>query len=543
MIYGEETYQIGIGNGIYTSELASNIPDGFCAKAYNMIASGDSLENRQGFTQTSVDYSRDSSTFFEGGLRFNQLGNNDFNFPNLAFCEGQLIHFVRGGRPGEGSGDGFMTVDVGSTAGNVANVCQYGSTFYFSSVDGVHKILTFNWSTDAITFAQVVSSDNQLLWGLFAFKDRLWGWNGDKLFYTDVAPVGGLPETWAPATKFVPFRGPGGLATIVNVVPVSNKLVVFTTAGLYTLTVQGEPSSWINRLLDAKSKSTQGGNVACGFEANGIVYYANSRGVFATNTIDTIKLSSTIEDNFYNAGELYITLNFLDDGMLLSMTKKTGLGQVDSSTCKLFYSKLDPIAWTSWGSKTVVGFPEAFLGHNITNIVSCSDRITSYLSNDPSIFVMLVMSESVEGANANYLYNFCVYDGGENKLKIKEGTIQTITDKVKLELKTRFADGGAPFRKKRNKEAYVEAYTSDTRMKFKTQWSIDASPNPDVRLTEIDTFAVGEGSNLCRIPSDFMYRRCALSMTVELQTNDSQFKLKNVIVVGDTKAKESELVG
>ena len=53
---GEEYYQIGIGSGMYTSELPSNIPDGFSAVCYNMVATGDSLENRVGIKRSSVDW-------------------------------------------------------------------------------------------------------------------------------------------------------------------------------------------------------------------------------------------------------------------------------------------------------------------------------------------------------------------------------------------------------------------------------------------------------------------------------------------------------
>src|SRR5688500_1749109 len=55
-IYGESYYPVQIGQGIYTSELPSNIPDGFSEKAFNLVATGDSLENRIGIRQSSVDW-------------------------------------------------------------------------------------------------------------------------------------------------------------------------------------------------------------------------------------------------------------------------------------------------------------------------------------------------------------------------------------------------------------------------------------------------------------------------------------------------------
>ena len=56
LIQGEEYYKVLIGQGMYTSELASNIPDGFSAICYNMVATGDSLENRSGIRRSSIDW-------------------------------------------------------------------------------------------------------------------------------------------------------------------------------------------------------------------------------------------------------------------------------------------------------------------------------------------------------------------------------------------------------------------------------------------------------------------------------------------------------
>src|SRR5262245_15228077 len=47
-IPGEEYYRIAIGQGMYTAELPSNILDVYAYICYNMVASGDSVENRIG---------------------------------------------------------------------------------------------------------------------------------------------------------------------------------------------------------------------------------------------------------------------------------------------------------------------------------------------------------------------------------------------------------------------------------------------------------------------------------------------------------------
>ena len=56
IVQGEEYFRVALGQGMYTSELPSNIPDGFSAMAYNFVATGDSLENRSGIRRGSVDW-------------------------------------------------------------------------------------------------------------------------------------------------------------------------------------------------------------------------------------------------------------------------------------------------------------------------------------------------------------------------------------------------------------------------------------------------------------------------------------------------------
>ena len=55
-IRGEEYYRVAIGQGMYTAELPSNIPDGYASVCYNMVATGDSVENRIGIRRPTIDW-------------------------------------------------------------------------------------------------------------------------------------------------------------------------------------------------------------------------------------------------------------------------------------------------------------------------------------------------------------------------------------------------------------------------------------------------------------------------------------------------------
>src|SRR5215510_1275158 len=55
-IPGEEYYRVAIGQGMYTAEIPSNIPDGYASICYNAVASGDSIENRIGIKTFSYNW-------------------------------------------------------------------------------------------------------------------------------------------------------------------------------------------------------------------------------------------------------------------------------------------------------------------------------------------------------------------------------------------------------------------------------------------------------------------------------------------------------
>lgn len=547
-IYGREAIEIEIGKGVYTSELSSNIPNGFSAQAFNCIASGDSLENRQGFTPSSVDYRKFPTGYPQGfAHNFSQLSNGgDASLPVLGWNDEQgNMYFIRGGY--SGSGDGFMGVNPGG--GVIGGICAYGNIIYFSIPGtGVFKITAFNWVADSITYAAVAGSPAG---PLFSFKDRLWTWGTNRLYFTELAAPGGQPENWNGAANYIVFSNYLGNCNIVQVVPIGNRLLVFTDAGLFTVTVQGAQASWIVRTLDIESTSR---SAQCGFESKGIVYYTNSQGVWATNGIYVTKLSAVIEDQFFKApGDIRTSLHALEDGMLLNIVKY-GAGQIDTSGCRTFYSKLDPVGWTEWGIHSVHLYAnpdniyETYFPNNpyrLQQVHSISKKVSTFLSKDPTVYMLVTVGNSTGPINQDVCTQLCIYDGGVDKLHVPIGSSTSVLleENVEIYLKTKFFDGGSSWRIKQGLAGFVEIYTSDTNHNFETYWTIDASLGADrVRESEIIEPAVGEGSNLCKIPADFQFRRAALSFVSKLQSNTSQIKIKNIILMQETRIEEIEQV-
>jgi len=559
-IQGEEYFRVLLGQGMYTAELASNIPDGFSAICYNVVATGDSLENRPGLRRSSVSWmlfelasGSGKSPDTEKINILYQLNPSIYNSNAPAFAWGSgggtvpenvpfgyRLNLVRS-YGDAATGDGFMTVPLPSP---VLGICQYLDTVYFIlQGTGVYKITAIDWVADTISYVAIPSAAGGVFHGLFPFKDRLWAYQGQYLYFTDIAATGGYPETWAFTTNRIPFVGSSGIGAIKKVIPLGNKLIVFTSAGLFTLLVEGSPQSWILRQLDSESICTTS---QCAFESRNIVYYVNTQGVWATNGLQCTKLSSVIEDQWFLAkGKRIHTINSYEDGMIVSISKLVTVdpNYYDAPSCRTFYSKLDPIAWTEWNiMDTQYADDTNYAGYRIASIQSVTKKIPTYLNPDPTVYVLAYITNSVETYVQPAILQLLIFDGGKDQYVIADGTVAE--NQVGVLVKTKYVDGGNPYNLKQCKRGLVELYTSDSQHKFTTSWDIDASVGDStaVRTTLNQDYTVGKGSNLIQIPSLFHYRRCSLILSADLQSDESQIKIKDVAIVQNTERSEFEKI-
>lgn len=554
----ENFFPVAIGQGMYTAELPSNIPDGFSPVCYNMVASGDSLENRIGIKRSSIDWKvleiaptggvwdSDYYNFFVHLFP----GNKDAAKPAFAWsgfgfavpgagANTNTLNMVRAGA--SGAGDGFLSTTVPE---RILGICQYQDNIYFSmTISGVQKITNINWSTDVVTYTHVVSSAGSTWAGLFTFKDRLWAWgtgtNSHRLYYTEIPSVGGLPETWAPASQFVQFVGPNGRGDIKKIVPLGNRLLVFTSNGLFTLLVEGAPASWILRVLDSKSVSTTSQSA---FESKNIVYYVNTQGVWATNGQAATKLSGTIEDQWFLAkGARIHSICPYEDGMIVSVAKLASSNDnfFDKENCRVFYSKIDPIGWTEWNfNRNELGtFPE-----QLCMIWSTSDKIPTFINQEPSVYVMAFVSDSTNAAVAYAVAQVLVLDGGTDEYVNKNNAVRS--NPVGVYFKTKSFDGGNQHQFKKLKKGFIELFTSDAEHDFAVSWDNDftTSEASEIEDTTINDFTVGVGSNLIPIRAGFQYRRAALNFRATLQSPTSQIKIKDVTIVQEVSRQVHEQV-
>lgn len=562
-IAGEEYYPIAVGQGMYTAELATNIPDGYAAIAYNLVATGDSLENRIGIRRPSVDWK-----VAEVNPGYIQTDTDNFNY----FCElfpwegdSSKPAFAWGGRGlsipalagnsntlnlvrADGVKDAAFSFMSWPAPGPVYGICQYNNVIYFACAGlGVKKITAINWTTPSLTTVDIASSGTGTLRGLFTFKDRLWGWgtgaSAHKLYYTDLPTVGGQPETWAFASNVVPFVSPTGYGRIEQVVPLGNKLAVFTSNGFFTLLVEGAPGSWILRMLDSKSISTSS---QCAFESKGIIYYVNTQGVWATNNLTTTKVSMVIDDQwFLSKGARVHTLVPYEDGMLVSIAKTkitttlTDARFFDKDNCKIFYSKLDPVGWCEWNvnSYDIGTNPEKY-----AMFWSTTSKIPTYLNSDPTVYTMLFVTDSTIATSTYAVAQLCIFDGGSDVFVNRAGTIRSAP--VGIYLKTKHFDGGNQYSVKLAKRGMLEIYSSDSDLIIDTSWDIDATTSvaTEVRDETISDFSVGLGSNLVQITNQFWYRRASFNLRATLLDDNHQLKIKDMAIAQKTGRAEFELV-
>lgn len=532
----EQAFPIEIGFGQYTADLPSAIPNGYCQEAINTVCSGESQENRVGFNYLStVDYFVQQPVTFENDA-FVFCYNDNPDYPILAWPDGNFLCFIRGSArlfATTPTGDGFMRYNPENSI--IYSIGNYGTITYFCSGLGIRKITSFNWVTDVPAVTSVTTALTGL-YGMITFKDRMWAFKGNMLYFTNAATTTTLPETWSAVTQAIPVEGPGGSGEIVKIIPLGTRLIIFTSNGLYALTVQGEPPSWIFKTLDSRSQSN---HRQCAFERNNLIYYVNTLGVYVTDGYEVTKLSSSIDDRFFTAtkGSVRYSLNFLSDGMLLSMCKvfKHTDNQLyyDNTYHQMFYTRLDTIAWSEWNLKNyqddVVG---VFDGANIATVVSTSDSIYTFISPDPLSFMLLVASESTPAVPRASWFQLCTYDGYLNKLRLGVAAQGMRQEPVHIKIRSSYADFGQSWNLKTVKYGFAEVFTSDPEYSFETWWVIDGFADDDhLYLTKIDGLTPGEGTNLVKITAGFHTRRAGLSIRTVLQSVNSQVKFKNFVAV------------
>lgn len=357
MIYGEESIPIPVGRGIDSYNHTANLEDGFCSSVKNFIAKGDRLVTRRGFIPPLNIDTR--STYPTNGhdVWYTRLPDvTQETWPVAIWGVGADTWMIRQfdrDAPGSTSGD-LSIVKFGSIQ-HFRGAVAYLDKIYVLDDSGLNVDTAWNWSAGSVT-ETLITADLAGKRGLFVFKDRLWCWDDNKIYYTD-APTspGAYPETWDVNGKFIHIGAGTGLGKIHSIIPIGTKLFIFTNTGFYNVSVLGSPANWVTRLVDA---TVAVNHQSCAYENKGFIYFVDTRGVWVTNQDEVKLISEPIQDNFDTGilEETYYEWKLVpfDDGILVCKTKTVLDGifpagtQKTTTEAKLFYSKLDNISWTEF---------------------------------------------------------------------------------------------------------------------------------------------------------------------------------------------------
>jgi hypothetical protein len=542
MIYSEEIETIEVGRGLFTDEYPSNIPDGFLADARNIVPLGNYVESRRGFDQTTNAFTNyvESHNYVTGRLfTLSPIVASDsgdqINQIAVAVCLNNRLHLLRSHDP-VGAG-GFVNDEYASGLPGASGpyyVAQYGDRIYYTSSTGVDRINAVNWTAHTFTNVNVLS-DTSLI-GLFTYKDRMWAWSNNALYFTDVATFGGYPETWNLASQNVVFNSPGGNTRIVEVIPLGNRLVVFTTRGIHTVLVEGVPASWIVRPLDLECVANQ----ACGFSYGNLIYFADQRGVHVTNGLTVTKVSNAIENYFQVTQNPADTKDYaylcteLDRGMVVSIVSSS-VGGADSDECYVFYSKIDNIAWSRWDFQNHHG--ESSEIYDLIAIRSTTPRIKSleYSSLEVQFALVSVGLDS----NGIVVTQLRAYNGSVDDIQYSNSGLQLETKPVEGKIKTRFTDGAFPIKRKRFKQAFLHAYSQVTHQ-FKYRWIADNGL--EVSETTLTKTPTGSKYNQLALKADFQHRETAFDVAFTCLSSNWPVQIKNIAVLRHTERTETREV-
>lgn len=585
--YSEETIEIQFGQGLYSADLPSAIPDEFCSQAFNVVPTGTSLENRFGFTKTTIDHhvhmAQDADeTWKKQAIAppMSHLGNSG-NEDGVTLAWGSPVevdayetHLLREGTPFEPApgqeavqtkgqlpggpvgtaaiDDGYITIATGDySTQQFMGAVNYLDWLYIFLDQSVKKVTAIDWTAGTLTEEVLVGFPTNVTCPPVHFFDRLWVADGSKLRYTDVPSVpGGAPDTWNLGANFRVINGEAGPGKIYKLIPFNTKLLIFTSVGLFTLSVIGSPANWYLRALDESATSN---SYQAGFEHNGLVYYITIRGVFVTDGSSTVMLSGAIQ-NFFLAGNFDASadnqtkryniyrINYLDGGMVISISNFYFVEDVLTANVEdsyQFYSRLDNVAWSQWNFSTNSQDDE----NELFAILSVADSAESFVNKTPLSFILAQHSKSGPNVNGvipgeifNVTQELFVYDGLKDVWTPQVIVPPDISEKsIEAIIRSAYVGAGRLLDLKHGKYAFIELffnsadhYSDETIWRY--GWNTDfkaINPGSDVIQGQPTPDNLALEFAAVKLECDVQFRIIQFEIVIDTN-NVATFKMKSV---------------
>lgn len=359
MIYGENRLDIAINKGLFLSSSPASIPDGYCGTFVNAAIDAKGSVVPRGNFKCVANFTT-TGGIVTGGT--NVIGgmpakDNTDCIRAFSFDQGDELaalwvnwgnstptvqtRMISGTKTGVNLVKGEASTAAGGNFEEFKAMCQYRDRIYASNINGIYRVTAagnFNGTTGTVTKSLLVASAGGLNpEKMVVFKDRVFAGWGSTVYYTEVATVGGYPENWNALNNKFEVGSDNGFAGIVNMFADSDKLYIFTTAGVYILYATGSPSSWTLQLAN-KNLKTPSTNSVCRVGSGFIV--TDRSAIYAYGGGNThSKIGDEIDWIFqYNGFEVFE----FEQGFLLQVSATQG------ASVPLYYYYFDGSTWAEW---------------------------------------------------------------------------------------------------------------------------------------------------------------------------------------------------
>lgn len=449
-VYGEETFEIKTNKGLWVSppitSIAANpnfpadfpvggkVPDDYCTTLINMIKGPDGnwthrgsfysvfeIQNALGDLYTTA---RDSTLDLHSGVKEFLTGDESKFIVDLAayksnlptainLAERKLYNYrpTDGVVAGTASYSTFQYTAFAQTYQPRTHLLYKDRIYAANSAGSWYRITGWGAFTalvpTALTETLLPGANNNgmsNLTGQFVFKDRLFCYRDNRVWYTDVATAGGYPETWDSTLNFFDLPSAGSPA-IWNAFIINNLVYLFTEDGVYTLQVYGTPDNWVVRKL-RDDIVIYHHYAAC--VNNGVIYFANYGGVFAFNGDQLVEIGQPLSYLFQNFSTFtgYGVSSFAD-GITLTIQKyQDGLPTFSKyvlSSSSVYY--FDGEVWSEFqiGVETANAKPPAHGSKKIFSMVNALpvQSMLGYMpnNNQSGIPVNVLVGTGLSGSN------------------------------------------------------------------------------------------------------------------------------------------------
>lgn len=144
----------------------------------------------------------------------------------------------------------ISTVQTLPAAHGVKAFCQFRDRYYASN-GSTNIFRLFNFTTVPATALSVTDVAAVGVNHLIAFKNRIFGFTKNRIYFTDLPAIGLYPETWNIAVNFIDLPSYDFDITIHTVKVYRDKIYIFTDKGIYYLQANGDPLNWSVQLISA----------------------------------------------------------------------------------------------------------------------------------------------------------------------------------------------------------------------------------------------------------------------------------------------------